>query len=66
MAGLSACLNTPDVPPSLQRCAHEGGKYFKIYFFGGGGKYIYFFHVLWNTLETFRENAFKSLFLVKD
>lgn len=41
---LAACLNTPDVPSSLQRYAHEDGKYFKIYFFfgGGEGKYIYF------------------------
>lgn len=48
-AGWAVCLNTAGTPSSLQRCAHEDGKYFKIYFGageGGGEIYIFFSCVL--------------------
>ena len=53
-AGWAVCLNTAGTPSSLQRCAHEDGKYFKIYFGagkGGGEIYIFFmrFGIHWKS-----------------
>lgn len=50
----------------LSKDAHMRMENILRYIFLGGEIHIFFFHVLWNTLENFRENAFKSLFLVKD
>lgn len=65
LTGLAACLNTHDVPSSLQRCAHEDGKYFKIYFSGGGNIYIFFMccGIHWKISGKMHLKAF---FLVKD